>query len=84
MTTAELIRNLDELRETINKLDNARKVASTIDELSNSALRIQSTILKELEYRDVIQRGNYGWENRSISFLMDIVRHCDTGTKTNE
>lgn len=77
MTTAELVLKIDQLRETINKLDEARKIAATISPLTDACMDMQREITKELERLDVVQRGNFGWENRTLSFLMSIVRHCD-------
>lgn len=77
MSTAELVLKLDQLRLTIRKRDEAIRIAATIKGLEEQCLDIQREITKELERLDVVQRGNFGWENRTLSFLMSIVRHCD-------
>ncbi len=64
---------VSKLRRTREKLEAARAEAAKIPKLVEEAEGFGREITAFLERHDLCQRGNMGWEGRTIFFLLDLL-----------
>ena len=76
----KIVELLTEYNSTVEKLIVAEQAASQARQLKEKAESIHKEITQELVRMDVVQRGNFGWENRIVSFLLHLF---NSGKKAN-
>lgn len=77
MNTPELIKLIKDLNTEVTELNDLKAAASRIGKQEQKVSFLHRTIIEELERKDVIQRGNFGLENRSVNFLMSLISHVE-------
>jgi len=65
---------LSEYDRTVEELIVAEQAVSNARQLKEKAEHIHKEITAELVRMDVVQRGNFGWENRTVAFLLHLFK----------
>lgn len=78
---AELMRDADDLRQ---KVTTSQKIIyehqTLLKDNREKSISINRQILDMMDRMDVLQKGNYGWEARTLNFLLAYrQRISDTG-----
>lgn len=73
MTNQALLSLIKELGVAVGELQQLKTEANKISKVEENVSSLHSKLIKELEHRDVVQRGNFGWENRTANFLIQLL-----------
>jgi hypothetical protein len=68
----EILDLLQQYNEKMRLLKDLQQKVSQIEKLKLKIYEDRDKILKYLNDHDLVQRGNYGWESRTIAFLSQL------------
>lgn len=74
MTTNDVLNTLTAIQQTVDQIKELKSQMFEMKVLENRLTTLHSQLTAGLVKLDVLQRGNFGWENRTLAFLLDLLK----------